>query len=550
MRLFSKEGCLVKSIAILQARTNSSRLPGKVLLPIRGIPLVVLAATRAANTGREVIVATSNEVSDDALAALLADAGIRCFRGSLENTLQRVVGALEGVSDDTLVFRLTADNVFPDGALLDEMEEEFLQRDLKYLCCNGERSGLPYGLSAELTRAQYLREASANTTSPFDQEHVTPYIRRTYGETYFERYRHLNKGHFRCTVDCLDDYHIVTHVFTGVAAPCAVSALELVKHLQNAPYQPQQACAAKKLVLGSAQLGMAYGIANESGKPDQATVTTLIKTAIAHGVTFIDTARAYGDSEKVIGNALKNGWEGRAKIITKLAPLTDCPSDATPSTVNAFVDASVFQSCAALRTQTLDVLMLHRASQLTDWSGTVWSRLLKHRAEGRLKALGASVQSPLELELALATPEVEFIQMPFNVLDWRWATQIPAIREAKRQRPLVIHVRSALLQGLLTSTTPTHWHKANVSNPEPVIEWLRDQCHQAGRSSVADFCLSFVQTLDWVDGVVVGMETLKQFEENIQVFCGTGLSDQQMHAILSSRPLLDEDTLNPARWRN
>lgn len=510
---------------------------------------MVLAARRAANTGREVVVATSSEATDDALAALLAEADIRCYRGSLNNTLQRLVGALDGCSDDTLVFRLTADNVLPDGALLDEMEEEFVRRGLKYLCCNGEKSGLPYGMSAELTRAQYLREAAAIATSQHDQEHVTPYIRRTYGETYFEHYRHLSKGHFRCTVDCLDDYLAVQHVFSRIALPEQAPAFELIDSLPTAPYQPQQSAPTRKLVLGTAQLGLAYGVANQSGQPDQPTADTLIKTAIANGVSFLDTARAYGDSEEVIGNALKSGWEGRAQIITKLSPLTDCPVKATSAIVNAFVDASIFRSCTALRTQKINVLMLHRTSHLRDWSGAVWTRLLEHLAEGRLKTLGASVQNPLELELALATPEVEFIQMPFNVLDWRWDALIPKIRETKQHRPLVIHVRSALLQGLLSSTTTEHWRRANVENPELVIEWLQSQCSTAGRNNIADFCLSYVRSLDWVDGVVVGMETSDQLRENIRIFCEPDLAVHQMHNTLKHRPVLQENTLNPACWR-
>jgi len=539
----------MQSIVILQARTNSSRLPGKVLLPISGIPLVVLAARRAANTGREVVVATSNEKTDDALAKLLADANIRFYRGSLENPLQRIVDALDGYSDDTLVFRLTADNVFPDSVLLDEMEAEFLRRGLNYLCCNGERSGLPYGMSAELTRARYLREAAEKTQSKFDQEHVTPYIRRKFGDTYFEKYRQLNKGSFRCTIDCLDDYLVIQSVFSCVARPVEVPALELLERLEMAPYQPQHSELARKLVLGTAQLGLAYGIANQSGKPNQATSEKIIKTAIVNGVTYIDTARAYGNSEEVIGNVLKSGWEGRAKIITKLSPLKDCPKDASPATINAFVDASVFHSCAALRTQQIDVLMLHRASHLMDWSGAVWARLLEHKADGTLKALGVSVQDLEELEQTLATPDVEFIQMPFNVLDWRWDAHIPHIRATKQQRPLIIHVRSALLQGLLPSTVAEHWHKANVAHPEPVIEWLARMCHNAGLTSVVNFCLCFVKSFDWVDGVVVGMESYDQLTENIQIFSGADLSDQQIRNILVSRPILEEQSLNPACWR-
>ena len=201
------------SVAVLQARTTSSRLPAKALLPIKGIPMAALAAKRAGSTGRQVIVATSTELSDDGLAILLKEYGVRCFRGNLDNTLDRIVSALAEYGDDTIVFRLTADNVLPDGALLDELEAEFVEQGLDYLCCNGEPSGLPYGLSAEVTRLSHLREAAHMSVDTHDQEHVTPYIIRKFGRKYFEKYRSFGKGHFRCTVDCLDDYFVMQQVY-------------------------------------------------------------------------------------------------------------------------------------------------------------------------------------------------------------------------------------------------------------------------------------------------------------------------------------------------
>ncbi|HEY8360977.1 MAG TPA: hypothetical protein VIL30_26255, partial [Ramlibacter sp.] len=106
-------------IVVLQARTSSSRLPAKVLLPLAGMPVAVLAARRAANTGSQVIVATSTGGDDDALAGLLRDHGIPCHRGSLHDVLQRMVDAAAGYPDHSVFVRLTADNVFPDGALID-----------------------------------------------------------------------------------------------------------------------------------------------------------------------------------------------------------------------------------------------------------------------------------------------------------------------------------------------------------------------------------------------------------------------------------------------
>jgi spore coat polysaccharide biosynthesis protein SpsF (cytidylyltransferase family)/aryl-alcohol dehydrogenase-like predicted oxidoreductase len=539
----------LNSVAVLQARTNSSRLPGKVLLPINGVPLVVLAAKRAANTGRQVVVATSNEPSDDGLTAIVEQYGLSCFRGSLENTLKRIVDALSEYDDKTIVFRLTADNVFPDGALLDEIEQEFIAAKLDYMCCNGELSGLPYGLSAEVTRLGHLREALKDSVSAYEQEHVTPYVVNKFGRTHFSKYKYLNKGHYRCTIDCLDDYLCVRKIFSSFNDSIHVSPFELMAGLEGADYQPSGVKAVTRLVLGTAQLGIDYGIANIIGKPNIELSQKLIKTAVANGVEFLDTAHAYGNSEEVIGQSLLDGWQGRAKIITKLSPLVSCPEESTFETVKAFVDSSIFQSCSKLRMQSLDVLMLHRASHLYEWNGAVWNRLLELKQAGTLKALGVSVQSPEELKWALAEKDVSFIQMPINILDWRWEDCVPGILTAKATRGLTIHVRSALLQGLLVSNNPALWRKANVEQAEVVIKWLQDQVKTFGRINTVDLCISYLSALDWVDGIVVGLESLNQLFENIKIFCNSPIGEESLARIKASRPILDEATLNPVYWR-
>lgn len=537
------------SVAVLQARTNSSRLPGKVLLPICGIPLVALAAKRAANTGRKVIVATSLEQSDDALADVVQSHGLTCFRGSLENTLNRVVKALSEYDDSTLVFRLTADNVFPDGGLLDEVEKEFLEKGLDYLCCNGELSGLPYGMSVEVTRLGYLREADRESISSFDQEHVTPYVIRKFGVKYFEKYKSLGKGRYRCTIDCLDDYLGVFKVFSGLDNPVEISAFDLLANISQSEYQPIAKSLVPKLVMGTAQLGINYGIANKSGRPDRKACQHLLKTAIANGVAYLDTARAYGVSEEVIGQSL-SGWEGRVKIITKLSPLTECPADASVAIVKSFVDASIYNSCACLRMQSLDVVMLHRAAHLLEWSGAIWQQLKDFKDSGVIRGLGVSVQSPEEIRLALSFPEIGFIQMPLNLLDWRWDSVVPDIRAARSARKLVIHARSALLQGLLPSQDMAHWLQANVENHVLVRQWLEHQVVACSRVDITDLCLAYVNSLDWIDGVSVGMETQDQLIRNINIFNAQYLSVAEINNIQKTRPLLSESVLNPIFWKS
>lgn len=540
----------MSSIAVLQARTNSSRLPGKVLLPLGMsiLPTVVLAARRAGNTGRKVIVATSDEYTDDALSKLLDKYGVQTFRGSLNNTLKRIIDALCDYPDETIVFRLTADNVFPDGTLLDEMEKYFIENKLCYLSSNSLSSGLPYGVSAELMYLSDLRLSAELTNDFYDQEHVTPFIRRKYGESSFNQYASVNMSHYRATIDCFDDYISIQNVLRDVIDPENVSLNELISRLKNAPFQPESNAPTSKLVLGTVQLGLNYGINNISGQPDQATATALIKLAIVNGIETLDTARIYGNSENVISKALQKGWQSRCKIITKLDPLDSCPADATPEVVSAFVNASVFRSCTELNTQVLDVLMLHREHHRTAWNGAAWKALQQLVDNNIIEALGVSVQSPEELTSCLNDPLVEYVQLPFNILDWRWDDLILAIREVKSQRKLIIHTRSSFLQGLLMSDDSRTWHKAGVDKPEPVLKWLKDAKDLVNDDRLEYLCLDYCLSQDWIDGVVIGVETEQQLRSNLSVANNSIYSKKDFESIINGRPRVSINVLNPSTW--
>lgn len=539
----------MKGVAILQCRTTSSRLPAKVLLPIGGMPVAVLAAMRAGNTGREVIVATSSEPEDDALARLLNSRGLKVIRGTLDDVLSRFITALEGIGNERTVFRLTGDNVFPDGQLLDEMEEDFLGNQLRYMCCSGPECGLPYGVSAEVMTAGELRESSVQILSGYDREHVTPAVIRKNGEQYFLRHRHLEAQSLRCTIDNLDDYLRVERTFAGVADPVKEPWISLVERLRrDTGKKDVNSYAASKLVLGTAQWGGSYGIANVSGIPNKEERHAMLRIALENGVNALDTARAYGESEGAIGSVMQ-GVEGRFTIMTKLDPMDRCPKEAAEEVVEAFVDASIMTSCHELGVAKIDIMMIHRAEHLHGWGGVVWKRLLKHQSAGIISRLGVSVQTPDELELALQERSVEHIQMPWNVMDWRWDTWIPKIKAAKNKQKLSVHVRSTLLQGLLPSGDKFLWEKANVPDASAIMQWLESIMSETGYKDLPGFCLAAAMAQDWVDGVVVGMETLKQLQQNLRSLSLPKLTENLLLKVKETRPTLAEETLNPALWR-
>lgn len=520
-----------------------------MLLPVAGIPLAVLAARRAANTGIEVIVATSTDHSDDVLADTLTAAGLRVVRGDLQDTRARFVAAVEAYADHDILVRLTADNVVPDGALIDELVADFVARGLDYLVCMAGTSGLPYGLGGEVLRVGALREAAATADAQPDREHVTPAVARRFGRSYFTKYAGLRLDAHRSTVDQLEDYTRIAELFAGVDDPVGVSAIELARRLPALRCAPVVTVPATDLVVGTAQLGMPYGIANRSGRPDAAIARDILRTAISNGAVCIDTARSYGDSEAVVGGALTGGWQSRAVVVTKLAALQDVAADAPAGEVGLHVETSVLESCRALRRRRLDVVLLHRAAHRTAWDGAAWERLTELAARGVIGKLGVSVQNPDELQEVLGDPRVEQVQLPFNLLDWRWDDGIARLEEVRSRRGLTVHVRSALLQGLIPNGDPRLWERAGVGDPDDVIRALAGLPEQCGRADLVDLAISYVRAQPWCDGVVVGVETVEQLERNLRVFDAGPLDRAGVEQVLALRPRVPRPVLDPSTWR-
>jgi spore coat polysaccharide biosynthesis protein SpsF len=294
------------------------------------------------------------------------------------------------------------------------------------------------------------------------------------------------------------------------------------------------------LVLGTAQLGTEYGAANRSGMPDEATAATILKTAVQFGITEIDTARAYGHAERRIGLALKG--DTSVEVITKLAPIGEF--DNASSAISAAA-ASISESCRAFRPRTVQTLLLHRASNRLDWDGAIWRFLLRERELGVIRKLGVSVQTPLEALSAISDPDVTHIQLPYNLLDYRWTEVIDAIRLREN---LSVHVRSVFLQGLLTGQQHARWPSVAGVDRDPILAQLHAIAERLGRLDLADLCVAYVRGQDWIDGIVIGMESLEQLERNLALFKMKPLPPGECDLVRATIPKVPDAFLDPAKW--
>lgn len=300
-----------------------------------------------------------------------------------------------------------------------------------------------------------------------------------------------------------------------------------------------------ELVLGSVQLGLAYGAANRTGKPSREAALALARRAADGGIGTFDTARCYGDSEERLGEA----FAGRKAIraITKLSPLPELPPNASVKQVCAAVDASIAQSLLALQRKHLDCLLLHRAAHMTAFGGAIWKRVVEHWRAGTVKALGVSVQTPEEVFSALKHREVHHIQLPFNLFDWRWKEK-GAVARLKARTDVTVHARSVFLQGILAARDASVWPAIEGVDASELVTLIGKLAMEFGRESPADLCLAYVRSQDWIDGVVIGMETEAQLDANLRLSVKQPLPMEDRAWLETMLPRVPEQLLDPARW--
>ena len=205
-------------LAIIQARMTSKRLPGKVLQPVMDRPMIGRHLDRLLRSRRidKLVVATSEEPTDDPIAEFGARENITVYRGSLNDVLGRFHGAISALPAAETVVRLTADCPLADWRVVDDCIDLHLSGGADYTSNIIERT-YPDGLDVEVMRRSVLETAYQDATEQFDREHVTPFIYR-----HPERFplAHLRQtpdlGLLRWTVDNPSDLEMVRAVYAAL----------------------------------------------------------------------------------------------------------------------------------------------------------------------------------------------------------------------------------------------------------------------------------------------------------------------------------------------
>lgn len=223
-------------LAILQARTSSSRLPGKVLKPIQGRPLILNLLDRVARANEidSIVVATSTEPSDDELAKVVGGAGFVVRRGSLHDVLGRFAAVLDEFEPESFV-RLTGDNALIDPMVIDHVVRVHKNTRADYTS-NAIVRTYPRGLDTEVVKTSALRQLRALDLSDEEREHVTLGIYLRPAEFVLEAVtQEPDRSALRWTVDYPEDFEFVSTVYRLLASTPEFGQDDIIALLEAHP---------------------------------------------------------------------------------------------------------------------------------------------------------------------------------------------------------------------------------------------------------------------------------------------------------------------------
>ena len=284
-----------------------------------------------------------------------------------------------------------------------------------------------------------------------------------------------------------------------------------------------------KIALGTAQFGLPYGISNVNGQVESTEINKILDFARSAGISMLDTAIAYGNSEENIGATDSGGFE----IVTKLPPLTGAETSVT-----SWVRSQTENSLAKLKRKSIYGLLLHNPADLLGVHGNELSESLALlKQDGLVEKVGISIYAPTELDSLISRYMPDIVQAPLNVFDRLLETSGWLTRLSKMN--VEVHVRSVFLQGLLIqqpnqrSANFEKWNKEFVKF---------DSWTESRQVSPLAACLGHVLSYPEIAKVIVGVTSTNEL---VEIIAAATVDSQRAPDNLQSSDL---ELIQPINW--
>lgn len=288
--------------------------------------------------------------------------------------------------------------------------------------------------------------------------------------------------------------------------------------------------------IGTAQFGMKYGIANKLGIPSFNEVEKIVKYSTKKNIKYFDTAQSYGNSEEILGKALRGIKEiEKVKIISKLSP------DLINGSSAEIVD-SVKKSTSRLNVSSLYGFLAHRIEHLNTNSFIKALNILKK--EKLIKKSGISVYTPEEALKAMENEETEILQFPLNILDKRWFNKNVFLKAEEKN--IQIFFRSIFLQGLIF-LNESELNRRKMSWAKPYLNKFHHLVDSLPYNPI-ELSYGLLKNIPGNNIIIMGLDSFSQLFENMKVLDKIEIDSKVSKEWWSKLPTFPEKFLNPALW--
>jgi aryl-alcohol dehydrogenase-like predicted oxidoreductase len=279
------------------------------------------------------------------------------------------------------------------------------------------------------------------------------------------------------------------------------------------------------LILGTAQLGLDYGVTNLNGRPNDSETTKLLEMAVNSGICTLDTASAYGDAEVRLGNL---GFSSKFKVVSKFQCMDE-------NILN------VEEHLNRLQLDSIYGLLFHSALQLNSAEGiSSLSKLRAARSSGFVEKIGFSAYTVEEVYDAISIfPDVDLIQVPGNALDFKILDS--EITEHLQNLGVEIHVRSIFLQGVLLQKGNDSLGNKFFDFIDP-LKKIENKAYEA-KQSIIQFLINQIRCHPNVSAIVVGASTTQELSEIVDAWNSPCVASSRIEHTLN------QNNLDPRNWQ-
>ena len=287
-----------------------------------------------------------------------------------------------------------------------------------------------------------------------------------------------------------------------------------------------------KIILGTVQFGLDYGINNSFGKPDKIEVNSILNYAFDQGVRYLDTAEVYGNAHELIGDFHRETGK-KFEIITKLKFSDNYKNKCLKERLN--------QVLLELDVEHIYCFMFHSFDDLEKYSDVVRNDLKELVSQNKIKKIGVSIYTNDEFDKAMNFDFISVCQLPFNLFDNRCQREVSLC--LAKSKNIEIHTRSVFLQGLFFKSIYKFIGKLRSLKED--ISRLNEIQIESGYS-MNQLALSYVVNQKEIDHVLIGVDNVLQLKQNIESII-SNISPKLLKQI-NSIDIKNIDLLDPRNW--